>query len=327
MPQEYAQDGFGNISYVTPMTRTVRDTALMLDAMAGPDPQDPLSAGRPQPSFVAALDTFHPVTKALAGLRVGWRPLLGNVHVAADVLAACERAVAALADLGAETRGHAAPFENPEALWFVSNGAYRMAQFGHHLARHREILCPTFLRQMDRVRDISAAELYAAIFARTALYRQVQAWFDDIDILAMPTLSRTALPIDQDFFGPITIDGRAVPNLRAAWYPYTMPFNLTGNPAVSLPCGFDAAGLPVAIQLVGRIGEDARLLQVAAASSGRCPGRTGGRRCRNSTDPMSRDGHLRPAPAGPELRRRRRGVPLGRRHAPGLLGALPRGDR
>ena len=90
----------------------------------------------------------------------------------------------------------------------------------------------------------SAAELYEAIFARTRLYRQVQAWFDTADIVAMPTLSRPALPIDQDFFGPIEIDNQSVENIRAAWYPYTMPFNLTGNPAVSLPCGFDAAGMP-----------------------------------------------------------------------------------
>lgn len=147
----------------------------------------------------------------------------------------------------------------------MNNGAYRMAQFGHHIAAHRDIMCPTFLRQMDRVRNYTAAELYEAIFARTRLYRQVQSWFDEVDIVAMPTLSRTALPIDQDFFGPIEIDGETVPNLRAAWYPYTMPFNLTGNPAVSLPCGFDSAGLPIAIQLVGRCGEDLRLLRVAAA--------------------------------------------------------------
>ena len=98
-----------------------------------------------------------------------------------------------------------------------------------------------------------------------SLFRQVQSWFDECDIVAMPTLSRTALPIDQDFFGPIEIDGGDVPNLRAAWYPYTMPFNLTGNPAVSLPCGFDGDGLPMAIQLVGRCGEDLRLLRAAAA--------------------------------------------------------------
>ena len=81
----------------------------------------------------------------------------------------------------------------------------------------------------------------------------------------MPTLSRSAVPIDQDFFGPIEIDNQTVENIRASWYPYTMPFNLTGNPAISLPCGFDAAGMPLAIQLVARPGEDAALLRVAAA--------------------------------------------------------------
>ena len=140
-----------------------------------------------------------------------------------------------------------------------------MAQFGHHLAQHRAIMCPTFVRQMDAIAATSAAELYEAIFARTRLYRQVQSWFESCDIVAMPTLSRTALPIDQDFFGPIEIDGAPVENIRASWYPYTMPFNLTGNPAISLPAGFDRDGMPVAIQLVGSMGSDARLLQVAAA--------------------------------------------------------------
>ncbi|MBO0711980.1 MAG: amidase [Acetobacteraceae bacterium] len=261
VPQEWAQDGFGNISYITPMTRTVLDTALMLDAMAGPDPRDPLTVARPKPDFLSA------VRNAVAprGLRIGWRGRLGNHHVASDVLSRCTEALARLEALGAAVREVDTPFDNPEAVWFVNNGAYRMAQYGHHLREHRAIMCPTFVRQMDRVGTYSAAELYAAIFQRTALYRQVQSWFEAVDIIAMPTLSRAALPIDQDFFGPIEIDGTSVPNIRAAWYPYTMPFNLTGNPAVTLPCGNDREGLPLAIQFISRPGEDARLLALAAA--------------------------------------------------------------
>jgi aspartyl-tRNA(Asn)/glutamyl-tRNA(Gln) amidotransferase subunit A len=261
VPQEYAQDGFGNISYVTPMTRTVADTALMLGVMAGADLRDPLTTARPQPDYLAAVRGGGD----LKGLRIAWRPLLGNSAVAATVLAACESALEVFATLGASVDELTGEFTNPETIWFVNNGAYRMAQFGHHLRQHRAIMCPTFVRQMDRVADYSAAELYAAIFERTKLYRRVQAWFEHADIVAMPTLSRSAVPIDQDFFGPIEIDNQSVENIRASWYPYTMPFNLTGNPAISLPCGFDAAGMPLAIQLVARPGEDAALLRVAAA--------------------------------------------------------------
>ena len=243
------------------MTRTVLDTALMLDAMAGPEPRDPLTTARPKPDFLAAARTEG----GLAGMRIGWRARLGNTAVAADVLAACAAALQAFADLGAELSELSASFENPERVWFVNNGAYRMAQFGHHLRQHRAIMCPTFVRQMDFVASYSAAELYDAIFQRTRLYRQVQDWFATCDIVAMPTLSRTAVPIDQDFFGPIEIDNQIVENIRAAWYPYTMPFNLTGNPAISLPCGFDGAGMPLAIQLIAPPGADAELLRVAAA--------------------------------------------------------------
>ncbi len=80
VPQEYAQDGFGNISYITPITRTVSDTALMLDAMAGPDIRDPLTTGRAQPEFVAAVEAAGEVR----GMRIGWRARLGNKAVAAD---------------------------------------------------------------------------------------------------------------------------------------------------------------------------------------------------------------------------------------------------
>jgi aspartyl-tRNA(Asn)/glutamyl-tRNA(Gln) amidotransferase subunit A len=97
VPQEYAQDGFGNISYVTPMTRTVLDTALMLDAMAGVDLRDPLSTGRLKPDFLAAAQSGD-----LRDLRIAWRDRLGNAAVAAEMLSACQSALAAFSELGAE---------------------------------------------------------------------------------------------------------------------------------------------------------------------------------------------------------------------------------
>ena len=78
------------------------------------------------------------------------------------------------------------------------------------------------------------------MFQRTDLFRMVQRWFDDADYLVTPTLSRTALPIDQDLFEPISIDGIEVGELRRNWFPYTMPFNITGHPALTLCSGYDS---------------------------------------------------------------------------------------
>jgi aspartyl-tRNA(Asn)/glutamyl-tRNA(Gln) amidotransferase subunit A len=255
-----AQDAFGNISYITPMTRTVMDTALMLDVMAGPHPSDPHSLNRPEHHYVAAARAEGD----LRSLKVAWRPLLGNKAVAAEVLSACTSAVGVFSELGAEVFEVPDDFESAEPLWMIVNGSYRLAQYGHHLENDRHRMDPTLVAQLDRAAGYSAQELYRAIFLRTRLYRLVQGWFERADLVVTPTLSRTALALDHDFFAPIEIDGKTIDTMRRAWYPYTLPFNMTGNPAVSIPCGWDGDGLPIGLQLVGRLGADAEVLRAAA---------------------------------------------------------------
>jgi aspartyl-tRNA(Asn)/glutamyl-tRNA(Gln) amidotransferase subunit A len=260
VPHETADDAFGNISYITPMTRTVMDTALMLDAMAGPDPNDPHTLNRERDSHAqAALPEG-----SLAGLKVAWRPRLGNTAVSSEVMTACSDAVKALAELGAEVFEAPDDFENAEELWLTVNASYRLAQHGKHLEHHREEMDPTLVAQLERAGKFSGQELYRAIFMRTKLYRQVQGWFEEADIVITPTLARTALPITHQFFDVVEIDGKPVDTMRRAWYPYTLPFNMTGNPALSIPCGWDSDGLPIGLQLISWIGADATLLRAAA---------------------------------------------------------------
>ena len=126
-------------------------------------------------------------------------------------------------------------------------------------------LSPTLIRQMELGKDTTGEAVGRALLARTQLFRKVQGWFDRFDVIVTPTLARTAIPIEERLFEPIEIEGQKTDTVRKAWYPYTHPFNLTGHPAMTLPCGFHSDGLPVAIQLIGRRSEDATPVQGGGA--------------------------------------------------------------
>jgi aspartyl-tRNA(Asn)/glutamyl-tRNA(Gln) amidotransferase subunit A len=264
VPHDLTPDGFGNQSHITPMTRTVMDTALMLRAIAGPDPCDPHSLGLAVPDFVAA---GRPDTKTggdLKGVRIAWRPLLGNTLLSAEVHAACKRALAAFAELGAIVTPVDDVFASTEPIWLILTQSFWNARFRRYVEEFGPRMSETLLRQMDNGAGHSAVALQEAMFERTRVFREIQGWFADYDIVATPTLSRTALAIDHDFFAAIEIDGQPADTVRKAWYPYTLPFNLSGNPAVTLPCGRGADGLPIGLRLVGPHLGDARLLRAAA---------------------------------------------------------------
>jgi aspartyl-tRNA(Asn)/glutamyl-tRNA(Gln) amidotransferase subunit A len=260
VPHDTAPEAFANISSINPMARRVMDTALMLEAMAGQHPSDPYSYGAPSTGFVASAKAEG----SLEGMRIAWRPLLANTMIDSEVLEACETAAMALGRLGAGVEPMDDDMEPVEPIWFAYSSAMWNARFRDLLPKWGNKLSPTLVRQMELGKNTTGEAVGRALLARTQLYRKVLGWFDRFDAIAMPTLTRTAIPIEERLFEPIEIEGRKADSVRKAWYPYTHPFNLTGHPAVTLPCGFHSDGLPMAIQLVGRRGEDARLLRVAA---------------------------------------------------------------
>lgn len=260
VPHDMSPDTFGNMSYITPTTRTVMDTALMLEAMGGADPSDIHSFGASTERLVEAARGEGD----LKGLRIAWRPYVGNSVVDSEVLERCEQVADALGDLGAIVEPMGDDMEPTEPMWLVVSTALWNARFADRLPEWREKISPTLVRQMSGGGQHTAEMLARANLQRTAIYRKVQGWFDRYDIILMPTLARTALPIQERLFDPIEIEGKVVDSIRKAWYPYTHPFNLTGNPAVTLPAGLHSDGLPMAVQLVGRRGADALLLRAAA---------------------------------------------------------------
>lgn len=260
IPHSQALDVFGNQTYVTPTTRTVADTALMMQAMAGEDPCDPWSIGVPVPDFIGTATPRGDLRgqKILYCLSPPGRPV--SAEVAASFKAGLDR----LAGLGAELEEFSGEGFDIEPIWRAINHTVWRTRFAKLAAEHKDELSEAFLKQLALASEVSGVDYQEAMFARTALFRRVQSLLARGQLLAMPTLTRTALPIEQDLFGSIEIDGRRYDSVRPHWFPWTMPFNMTGHPAVSLPCGFARDGLPIGLQLVGRFRADAELLRVSA---------------------------------------------------------------
>lgn len=260
IPHSQAQDLFGNQTYVTPMTRTVADTALMLQAMAGPSPVDPWSLGLRAHDYIEAARPQGD----LRGKHVLYCLTPSGRPVSRDVSESFASALQTLAALGATLEPFDGSGFDVEPIWRAINHTVWRARFAPLVEKHPESFSETFRRQVASAAHVSGVEYQEAMFARSALFRRVQGLLEKADVLAMPTLTRSAVALWQDLFGTIDIDGQHFENVRAHWYPWTMLFNMTGHPAVSVPSGFGRDAMPLGLQLVGRFHGDAALLQVAS---------------------------------------------------------------
>jgi Asp-tRNA(Asn)/Glu-tRNA(Gln) amidotransferase A subunit family amidase len=245
-----------------PLTRSVADCALMLDVMAGPDERDALSLPAPGGSFTAALEAAH-----VDDVRIAYSPTLGFAPVEKPVLGAVDAAARVFAELGASVEQVDPDWGDPSAvedvMWATLMGL--AAKDFCLLLESEEDMDPHLRELMVKGEGVSAFDFYRAAYVhRGLLYQSLRAVFDRYDLLIAPTLAVEPFRHpDGQAPGPDSVASRPVSPF-AGWT-LTYPFNLTGHPAISVPCGHSSAGLPIGLQIVGRRGADAAVLRAAKA--------------------------------------------------------------
>ncbi|MGH7356379.1 MAG: amidase [Candidatus Rokuibacteriota bacterium] len=253
--------GFEHVSHIGPLTRTVRDAALVLDAIAGPDERDRASLPREAGSYLAACDV------PVKGLHVAWTPDLGYARVDPRVRAVCENAAAEFESLGCHVEVVNPGWENPEEPFATLIAAQFYAAWSDALPDAEPMLDPTLVKFIRRGGGVSARDYLRAQARVGGYWQEVRTFLERFDLLLTPTVA--VAPFAADGPPPRTIDGEDVSVL--GWMPFTYPFNLTGQPAASVPAGWTDDGLPVGLQIVGRRHADRTVLAASAAFESACP--------------------------------------------------------
>ena len=248
----------GNLlSQQGPMSRTVRDSAILLQALAGYDRRDVSSLRAPIPDFVGALD------RDISGLRIAWSADYGYAGVDPEVIEISAAAARVFEGLGCSVDESGLALEEAFETWWVFFSANVAATQGHLLDDPADPLSWYGRMAIEDGARTSAADFARALGGRDRMINQFADVFDDYDLLLSPTMATTAFPVGEY---PEEIAGKRNAT-RKGWgfLPFTHPINTIGHPAASVPCGFSADGLPVGLHMVGRKGDEATVLAASAA--------------------------------------------------------------
>ena len=246
---------FGIMSIEGPMARTVADVALMFDCQVGHHPADPISLPAPELSFSSTLE--DPPTP----LRLGYSPDLGGiVPVSKAVTNVLEDAVADLQGAGFEIDRSGPDFHDANEIFAVLRAEQFVANFSHFMESHPDSLKPDIIWNIEQGRKLNAEDIGRAERARSVHYQRVARWFEDHDLLLCP--AAIVPPFDADERYVKEVDGHAFDNY-SQWMAVCYAITLTGCPAISVPCGFTADGLPVGLQIGGKPRGERALLAAA----------------------------------------------------------------
>jgi aspartyl-tRNA(Asn)/glutamyl-tRNA(Gln) amidotransferase subunit A len=249
----YPSSPMGLLSNIGPMTRSVRDAAAMLNVLARPDHRDPYALPQDGRDYLAGIDG------GVRGWKIAYSPDLGYAKVDPGIAACCAARAQQFAELGATVEEVGAIFPSPReallTLW-AAGAATVLAGF----PKQRHSLCdPGFVKVASDGEHERAVDYVAADMVRTTLGQRMAAFHERYDLLLTPMMPVPALPVGQDLNDPATerswID----------WSPFSYPFNMTRQPAATVPCGLTEAGLPIGLQIVGPLYAEDRVLRAARA--------------------------------------------------------------
>jgi amidase len=252
-PRELA---WTTLSVQGPMARTVADVALLLSAIAGPDPRSPIAIAEPGDRF------RRPLTRDFRGVRVAWSRDLGGLPIDRRVTAALAPQRKVLESLGCLI-DEAQPDLRDAREIFQALRAFAFAtRYGPMLAEHRHQIKDTVIWNTEQGLKLTARELAEAEVKRTALYHRMRTFMERYEFLVLPATQVPPFDVTQPYV--TEIEGVTLPTY-IDWMRACSDITVTGSPAISVPGGFTPEGLPVGVQIVGRHQDDWGVLQLAHA--------------------------------------------------------------
>ena len=246
---------YNQTSQSGPMTHTVRDSALLLQLLSGPDSRDPGCMKAAPPDFMVGLE------RDVKGLRLAWSADLGYAAVDPEVAAAAYKAACVFEELGCIVEQPEFGLEDPfPPFWDIFSIA-GYTSYGHLLETHSQELTEYGRRTIERGGRMAGADHSRALVYVAQLRARMEAIFERYDLLLTPTTAVPAFPVGEH---PGVIGGRQVQPFWG-YTPFTFPFNMTMQSAASVPCGFSPDGMPIGLQIVGRREEETTVLRASAA--------------------------------------------------------------
>jgi amidase len=256
VPQWPSQDAWGTLAVAGPMARTVADVALFLSVLAGPDARDPVSLDERGEGFRA------PLERDFAGTRVAWSANLGGLPVEPAVTAVLESRRGVFTDLGCELEEASPNLSDADDVFQTLRGVAFAGTFGPLLDQHPASFKETIVWNVALGRALTGTQVGEAELRRSQIFARMHGFMERYEFLIAPVSQVAPFALEQEY--PTSIAGTRMNNYLD-WMRSCSAITVTGHPAISVPCGFTADGLPVGVQIVGRYRDERGLLQLAHA--------------------------------------------------------------